>query len=179
MGVMAHTPPNYSISILGSAGGATDPTTITPDSQDNYPPIIHFNGLPNPSSLIGSINGLMQGVFAYGGAQLFIEFMAEMRRPYDFIKAMWGAQFFIYSVYLIYGCYQYYWQGQYSFNPSYIGLSRYGWQAVCDSLASIAGLIAAGLYGEYLPSYKHVSRRPVPSSTLSAYNKRLLGGSYN
>lgn len=143
----AHTPPNYSVSILGSAGGAVDATTITPDKNGKYPPIRHYNGLPDPNSLIGSLNGLLQGVFAYGGAQLFIEFMAEMRRPYDFIKAMWGAQFFIYSVYLIYGCYQYYWQGQYSFNPSYIGLSVYGWQAVCDALASIAGLIAAGLYG--------------------------------
>ena len=54
----------------------------------------------------------MQGVYAYGGAQLFIEFMAEMRRPTDFIKAMWGAQFFIYTCYMVYGCYVYYFQGQ-------------------------------------------------------------------
>jgi hypothetical protein len=55
------------------------------------------------------------GVYAYAGAQLFIEFMAELRRPRDFLKAMWGAQFFIYSCYMIYGCYTYFWQGQYSF----------------------------------------------------------------
>ena len=82
---MAHTPPNFAISTLGSAGGVTNPATITPDKNGNYPPVIHYNGLPNPDSLIGSINGLMQGVYAYGGAQLFIEFMAEMRRPMDFI----------------------------------------------------------------------------------------------
>lgn len=57
-----------------------------------YPTIRHYGGLPNPNSVIGSINGLMQGVYAYGGAQLFVEFMAEMKRPRDFIKAMWGAQ---------------------------------------------------------------------------------------
>ena len=148
MGVMAHSPPNYSIAPLGSAGSAVNVTTITPDpTTGEYPPIIHYNGLPDPSSLIGSLNGLLQGVFAYGGAQLFVEFMAEMRRPHDFIKAMWGAQFFIYSVYLIYGCYVYYWQGQYAYQVSYQGVSVYGWQTVGNMLAVVSGLIAAGLYG--------------------------------
>jgi amino acid transporter len=90
MGVMAHSPPNYAISVLGSAGGAVDPTTITPDDNGNYPPVIHYSALP-PNSLVGSINGLLSGVLAYAGAQLFVEFLAEMRRPRDFIKAMWGA----------------------------------------------------------------------------------------
>ena len=148
MGVMAHSEPNYPISVLGSAGGAVDQVTNTPDPDtDVYPPIRHYGGLPNPDSLIGSINGLLQGVFAYGGAQLFIEFMAEMRRPHDFIKAMWGAQFFIYSVYLIYGCYVYHFQGQYAYQISYQGVSVYAWQTVGNMLAVLSGLIAAGLYG--------------------------------
>lgn len=68
---MAHSEPNYAISVLGSSGGLVDPTTITPDpTTGEYPPIRHYNGLPDPSSLLGSINGLLQGVFAYGGAQL-------------------------------------------------------------------------------------------------------------
>jgi amino acid transporter len=58
---------------------------------------------------------IFTGVYAYAGAQLFVEFMAELRRPRDFLKAMWGAQFFIYSCYMIYGCYTYFWQGQYSY----------------------------------------------------------------
>lgn len=146
MGVMAHSAPNYAISVLGSAGSANGDGSITPDAQGNYPPVQHYNGLPNPNSLLGSINGLMQGVFAYGGAQIFVEIMAEMRRPWDFIKAMWSAQFFIWSVYLIYGCYTYYWQGQYSFQVSYLGLSVYGWSVACNMMAVISGLIAAGLY---------------------------------
>jgi hypothetical protein len=146
MGVMAHSPPNYEISVLGSAGSAVDPTTITPDSAGNYPPVMHYNGLP-PNGLVGSINGLLSGVLAYAGAQLFVEFLAEMKRPRDFIKAMWGAQFFIYSVYLIYGCYVYHFQGQYSFNPSYQGVSNYGWQTAGNMITLIAALIAAGLYG--------------------------------
>lgn len=147
MGVIAHSPPNYRISVLGSAGGVVAPDSIKPGDNGVYPPIKHYNGLPNPHSLIGSLNGLMQAVYAYGGAQLFVEFMAEMKRPRDFIKAMWGAQFFIYTVYLVYGCFVYYYQGQYSYQISYQGVSPYGWQTVGNVLAIISSLIAAGLYG--------------------------------
>lgn len=146
MGVIANSPPNYKISVLGSAGSAVDPTTITPDANGVYPDIIHYNNLP-PNGLVGSINGLLSGVLAYAGVQLFVEFLAEMRRPRDFIKAMWGAQFFIYSVYLIYGCFTYHYQGQYSFNPSYQGVSVYGWQTAGNMISLIAALIAGGLYG--------------------------------
>lgn len=114
MGVIANSPPNYAIATLGSSGSAVDEDSITPDAQGNYPPIMHYGGLP-ADSLVGSINGLLSGVLAYAGAQLFVEFLAEMRRPTDFLKAMWGAQFFIYSVYLIYGSFVYHFQGQYSY----------------------------------------------------------------
>ena len=114
MGVIAHSPPNYAISVLGSSGGTVDKTSITPDANGNYPPIIHFGGLP-VVDIVGNLNGLLSGVLAYAGAQLFVEFLAEMKRPRDFLKAMWGAQFFIYSVYLIYGCFVYNFQGQYSY----------------------------------------------------------------
>lgn len=146
MGVIANSDPNYRVSVLGSAGSAVDPTTITPDDTGRYPPIMHYNNLPK-NGLVGSINGLLSGVLAYAGAQLFVEFLAEMRRPHDFIKAMWGAQFFIYSVYLIYGCFIYHYQGQYSYNPSYQGVSPYGWQTAGNMISLIAALIAAGLYG--------------------------------
>lgn len=146
MGVIAHSDPNFKFSVLGSAGSAVDPTTITPDDAGNYPKVMHYAGLP-PNSLVGSINGLLSGVLAYAGAQLFVEFLAEMRRPRDFLKAMWGAQLFIYVVYLVYGCYVYSYQGQYSFNPSYQGVSPYGWQTVGNMISLIAALIAAGLYG--------------------------------
>jgi hypothetical protein len=146
MGVIAHSPPNFAISVLGSAGSAVDPTTIAPDKAGKYPPIIHYSALP-PNSLVGSINGLLSGVLAYAGAQLFVEFLAEMKRPRDFLKAMWGAQLFIYTVYLVYGCFVYHYQGQYSFNPSYQGVSPYGWQTAGNMISLIAALIAAGLYG--------------------------------
>jgi hypothetical protein len=80
-GVMAHSPPNYAISVLGSAESAVDPASIAPDATGNYPPIIHYNGLP-PNGLIGSVNGILSGVLAYCGAQLFVEFLAEMRKSF-------------------------------------------------------------------------------------------------
>ncbi|KXL50345.1 hypothetical protein M433DRAFT_8242 [Acidomyces richmondensis BFW] len=146
MGVMAHSPPNYSVATLGSAGSSVNPLSIQPDKDGNYPAIIHYAGLP-ANNLVGSINGLLSGVLAYAGVQLFVEFLAEMRRPRDFLKAMWGAQFFIFTVYVVYGCYVYYFQGQYSYNPSFQGVSTYGWQTAGNAITLIAGLIAAGLYG--------------------------------
>ncbi|KAK3674924.1 hypothetical protein LTR78_005268 [Recurvomyces mirabilis] len=146
MGAFAHSPPYYEIATLGSAGGLVDPASITPNADGIYPPIIHYAGMPPSGSFVAALNGLLSGVFAYGGAQLFVEFMAEMRRPRDFIKAMWGAQFFIYAVYLIYGCYTYYWQGQYSYTISYQGVSSYGLQTAGNMIGVISGLIAAALY---------------------------------
>lgn len=135
MGVIAHSPPNFAVAALGSAGSAVDPSTITREPDGTYPPVIHYNGLP-PNRLVGSINGLLSGVLAYAGAQLFVEFLAEMRRPRDFLKAMWGApQLFIYTVYLVYGCFVYHFQGQYSYQPSYRGVSTYGWQTVGNGIS--------------------------------------------
>lgn len=146
MGVAAHSAPLYSAS-ASSAGYSVNPVLVTPDDAGTYPPIQHSAGLPNPANFGASINGLMQAVYAYGGAMLFTEFMSEMRRPHDFVKGMWGAQFFIYVCYMLYGLYMYGFQGQYVQNPSYLGISPYAWQSVGNVLAMITALIAAALYG--------------------------------
>jgi len=146
MGVAAHSDPLYSAS-ASSAGYSVNPVLVTPDGAGHYPPIQHSNGLPDPANFGASINGLMQAVYAYGGAMLFIEFMSEMRRPHDFVKGMWGAQFFIYVCYMLYGLFMYGFQGQYVQNPSYLGISPYAWQSVGNVLAMVTALIAAALYG--------------------------------
>lgn len=74
MGVAAHTPPNFASAVAAygpeiASGPIHTATTVS---------------LP----LFSKINGIMQMVFAYGGAMIFPEFMAEMRRPMDFWKAM-------------------------------------------------------------------------------------------
>lgn len=145
MDVMANSPPNYRISVWGSAGSAVDLSTIKP-VDGVYPPIIHYNDIPT-GGLIGSLNGMLSGVLAYAGVQLFVEFLAEMKRPRNFIKAMRGSQAFIYTVYLTYGYVVYHLQGQYAFNPSYHAVSIYGWQTAGNMVSLIAALIAAGLSG--------------------------------
>lgn len=72
MGVVAHSAPNYA-GAMQSLGVSQGPIVKTA-----------FTHLP----LYSKVNGIMQMVFAYGGAMIFPEFMAEMRRPMDFWKAM-------------------------------------------------------------------------------------------
>lgn len=131
MGVIAHSPPNYAAA-LSSLGVEKGPVVTQ-----------SFTHLP----LYSKINGIMNMVFAYGGAMIFPEMLAEMRRPMDFWKGMCMAQALIYTAYLTYGCYLYGMQGQFVLPLSYQGVSSYGWQTVGNVLALITGIIAAGLYG--------------------------------
>jgi len=78
---------------------------------------------------------------------IFPEFMAEMKRPKDFLTAMWCAQAFIYFWYMFYGLFFYGYQGQYVVNPSYLGISSYGLQTTGNVFAMISAVIAAALYG--------------------------------
>ncbi|KAF2226910.1 transmembrane amino acid transporter protein-domain-containing protein [Elsinoe ampelina] len=150
MGVTAHYPPNYDAAQSTSAGAAIsgpggELVAQLPDGS--YPPIATSAKLPVGGNFGAAVTGLMQAVYSYGGAMLFTEFMSEMRRPYDFIKAMWGAQAFIYFFYMLYGLYMYGFYGQYVVNPSYQGMSPYNWQVACNSIAMVSALIAAALYG--------------------------------
>ena len=146
MGVAAHSAPLYS-GVGSSAGYSVDPNSVNPNAAGVYPAVTHSAGLPNPANFGASVNGLMQAVYSYGGAMLFVEFMSEMKRPYDFLKGMWGAQFFIYICYMLYGLFMYGYQGQYLQNPSYLGISPYNWQTAGNVLAMVTALIAAALYG--------------------------------
>lgn len=95
---------------------------------------------------------------------LFVEFMAEMRRPWDFWKGMISAQIFIFFFYMLFGLvsakfaskrlstqqddqFIYSFQGQYTINPANQGLSPFAWQTVTNIISLIAAIIAAGLYG--------------------------------
>ena len=146
MGVAANSEPLYS-AYAASAGYSINPALARPNDAGVYPPIQHSGGLPDPSNFGGSINGLMNAVYAYGGSQIFIDFMAEMSQPRDFLKSMWGSQLFIYICYMMYGLFMYGYQGQYVQNPSYLGLSPYAWSTTGNVLAMVSALIAAALYG--------------------------------
>lgn len=110
MVVVHRYPPNY------EAVQASYPTiTKGPVKTSGY--------WPSSSTLNDKVTAMMNGVFAYGGATLFNELMAEMRRPYDFWKGFICAEIFIYSCYLIMGLVVYSAQGQFAFNPAYQGTS--------------------------------------------------------
>lgn len=59
----------------------------TPSTQLEPPPTPVANASPS-------------AVYAYGGALMFVEFIAELKRPMDFFKAMICAQSFILFLYL-------------------------------------------------------------------------------
>ena len=48
---------------------------------------------------------LTRGTDSYGGAILFVSFLAEMRRPWDFWKGLLCAQMFICFVYIFFGAF--------------------------------------------------------------------------
>ncbi|KAG1745205.1 transmembrane amino acid transporter protein-domain-containing protein [Suillus lakei] len=101
----------------------------------------------NLQAFQNQLSGIMQIVFSYGGAMIFVEFMAEMRRPMDFWKAMAYSQIFIFIVYMFFGLFVYTYQGQYVVNPANQGISVYSLQTATNVISLIATLIAGSLYG--------------------------------
>lgn len=136
MAVVHEYPPNY------EAVQASYPT-ITKG------PVVTSANWPLSSTMNDKVTAMMNAVFAYGGATLFNELMAEMRRPYDFWKGFICAEIFIYSCYLIMGMVVYSAQGQFTFNPAYQGIpdSAYRFQTLGNAISFITGVIAALLYG--------------------------------
>ena len=141
---------NIIVIISSMVVAATDgPNYVAAEAQYSFTkgPIVRTAGPPSDVAFDGQLVGLMQAVYSYGGAMLFIEFMSEMRRPFDFWKGMICAQLFIYFVYLLYGLFIYTYQGQFVINPSYQSVAPFHWQIVCNTFALVSGLIAALLYG--------------------------------
>ncbi|TGO37010.1 hypothetical protein BHYA_0108g00060 [Botrytis hyacinthi] len=140
MGVVANSPPNYA-TVQASFGDSFSGPVVR---YANTPPSGKATG---GDGFTGSLNGLNQAVYSYGGAMLFVAFLAEMRHPMDFWKGLICADLFIYFVYMFFGIFVYSYQGQYSYNPAIQGLSPYNWQTAANIMNLITGLIAAVLYG--------------------------------
>jgi hypothetical protein len=117
------------------------------DISPPIPPVITSGGAPEGIAFSGQVLGLMQAVFSYGGAMVYCEFMAEMRQPFDFWKALLIAESFIFCVYMFFGVYVYSFQGQYVINPANQGMSMRGPLVAGNILYLVTGLIAAALYG--------------------------------
>jgi len=130
-----------------------DSTTNPHPSQNGIdiappiPPVTTSASAPPDIDFSGQVLGLMQAVFSYGGAMVYCEFMSEMRRPFDFWKALLIAEAFIFGVYIFFGVYVYSFQGQYVINPANQGMSMRGPLVAGNILYLVTGLIAAALYG--------------------------------
>lgn len=141
MGVSANSPPNFATT-QASFGDSFGPGPI--HRYAGTPPAGMASG---GSGFVGSLNGLNQAIYSYGGAMLFISFLSEMRHPMDFWKGVLIADLFIYFVYMFFGIFVYSYQGQFAFNPVMQGLSPFAWQTATNVMNIITGLIAAALYG--------------------------------
>lgn len=120
-------------------------------TSENIPPgpVYTYKWWPPSSSLENRMSSVMNCVFAYGGATIFTELMAEMRRPWDFWKGLICAEIFIYCCYLLMGLVIYSAQGQFTYNIAYQGISNsaYRFQTLGNAISFASGLIAALLYG--------------------------------
>ncbi|KAJ7657866.1 putative amino acid transporter [Mycena polygramma] len=145
MGAAANSPPNFA-GVNSAAGAIIDNgALITPNAQGVFPPVQTSGGLPNTGGFVSAVSGAMQAIFAYGADSMTSQ--AEMKRPKDFLFAMWGAQAFIYFWYMFYGLFMYGFQGQYTINPSYLGIGQYNLQTAGNVFAMVSAVIAAALYG--------------------------------
>ncbi|KAH8817479.1 oligopeptide transporter protein [Xylogone sp. PMI_703] len=131
VGFIAHSSPNYA---SAKAAYGVLPGPVVKQAFANYP-------------FFERINGVMNIVYAYGGATIFPQIIAEMRRPMNFLKSFSLAQALIFSIYFFYGIYVYSFQGQFTLPVAFQGVSRYSWQTVGNVLSLISGIIAGGLYG--------------------------------
>lgn len=102
MGFIAHSPPNYAAA--NAAYGLSTGNNAAPVVKQAFATYPFFE----------RINGVMNIVYAYGGATIFAQIIAEMRRPMDFLKAFSVAQALIFTVYITYGLYVYSFQGQFT-----------------------------------------------------------------
>jgi hypothetical protein len=131
VGFIAHSAPNYA-SAKAAYGVTKGP--VVKQAFASYP-------------FFERINGVMNIVYSYGGATIFPQIIAEMRRPMDYLKAFSCAQGLIFTVYVFYGLYVYSFQGQFTLPVAFQGVSRHSWQTVGNVMSLISGIIAGGLYG--------------------------------
>ncbi|KAH8695333.1 transmembrane amino acid transporter protein-domain-containing protein [Talaromyces proteolyticus] len=133
MGAVANSAPNYE--------AAAAQSLVQPG------PVVTSVDVPEGSIFQGQIIGLLQAIYAYGGAMIYCEIMNEMKRPWDFWKSFILAQTFIFCFYMFYGLFVYSYQGQFTVLLSNQGISIDSLRTASNSLGIVSSLILACLYG--------------------------------
>nr|UJH94629.1 Mtr.2 [Starmerella bombicola] len=137
---------NIAICIITMVGAARwDPYYVVTGLAPG--PVVVSAGAPAGSTLFDKMLGVDQMVFAWGGATIFLEVMAEMARPREFVYGMVGADMLIMIVYLFFGIFVYSFQGQYVYVVANQGINPYGLRLAGNILTIVSGMLAATLYG--------------------------------
>jgi hypothetical protein len=155
VGVACNSDPNYATMFgsFGGAGSAFGDLNFPNGTVESHIPIRTFAGTPpdgyasGGTGFLGTYQGINTIIYAYGGAMLFFNLLAEMRNPWDFWKGMLCADVFIYLVYMFFGLLQYSQQGQYTYNTAIQSINPYNYQTAGNILSIVGGLVAAALYG--------------------------------
>ncbi|KAK5173872.1 uncharacterized protein LTR77_002553 [Saxophila tyrrhenica] len=144
---------NFLIIMVASATAPPDYTVVTNSTLiKGIHPIVTFAGRPpadyqqqavNFASQFNAVNTM---VYAYAGALLFVAFLAEMRNPMDFWKALFCAQAFICIVYLLFGIFVYSNYGQYSPSTIVNAIQPFSLQSVGNVFTMLTGFIAVFMY---------------------------------
>lgn len=134
--------------IIMVASGIYDPVPGQSNHDDLSEPKITTGWIPDytKSDWYLQVQGVQLAVFAYGGAMIFTEFMAEMRRPRDFWKAALCGQAFCYLMYMLFGLFVYGMQGQYTAILPSLNFDNYPIQLVCNVIGLISTAVATVLY---------------------------------
>ncbi|GMK56337.1 hypothetical protein CspeluHIS016_0301770 [Cutaneotrichosporon spelunceum] len=168
---------NLLVMALTMAGVALyDPVPSQSGHADLSEPKVVSGWVPSYSSgWYEQVSGCMRAVFAYGGAMIFTEFMAEMRRPRDFWKAAFGAQFFCYSLYMLFGMYVYSYQGQYTNILPTVNIDSVLFQGLTNILGLICVTIIAVMYSHIGAKvfYRNVMRGYFKAPSLTSSKSTL------
>lgn len=134
--------------IVMVASGIYDPVPSQSNHDDLSEPKVTTGWIPpyTKTSWYLQVQGVQLAVFAYGGAMIFTEFMAEMRRPRDFWKAALCGQMFCYLMYMLFGLFVYAMQGQYTAILPTLNFDQYAIQLVCNIIGLVSTAVATVLY---------------------------------
>jgi hypothetical protein len=99
-------------------------------------------------SLSLNIIGFTNMIYAYAGANMFIDFLSEMKNPREFWKSIVVSSTIIITAYMIYGVMLYAVQGPYVANPGTQGINNYAWQTTFNSISVFTSWVAAVMYGQ-------------------------------
>ncbi|KLT42146.1 hypothetical protein CC85DRAFT_319078 [Cutaneotrichosporon oleaginosum] len=138
---------NLSIMFVTAIGIALyDPVPGQSGHVDLSEPIRLHGWLPPGTDWHTQVAACQLAVFSYGGAMIFVEFIAEMRRPADFWKAALCAQFLCYATYMFFGIFGYSMQGQYSAILPTVNMANIAFQAVTNIIGMFCVFAIVSLY---------------------------------